>query len=370
MSWILTISFFILFLYMYLISGFWFHWIRSSEFIPGSEEGTFISVVIPMFDESGKLQKLVGNLKDQIYPVDKFEVILVDDHSTDNSYTMAEEMCGKLENFRVIRNVALKGKKHALKTGISQARGNFILISDADCRFSPQWVSLFGKYFSLNPGLALVSSGVIMQGGNSFHEKFQSLEFSSLVASGAASFIQKDPVMCNGANLAFRKDLFLEAFHHIYPGVNTGDDMFLMLYSKKKYPGQISFLKNRFAFTETFAKTHWSSFLRQRVRWASKSNLYRDFRLIYISIIVLFVNLLLIFLFTVSLFHHIYIVYFCIFFFLKSGLDYFFLNSFLRYSGQEKLMKFFIPSQLINLLFIPLTGMLGILLPTTGTRNR
>ncbi|MFW5819871.1 MAG: glycosyltransferase [Bacteroidota bacterium] len=358
----LVISFSFLFLYLLLISGFYHHWKKACPFHFVKKEEIFISLVIPFFNEEVNLRSLVTSIKDQNYSRDRFEVILVDDHSTDSSLTLAKKLTDDDQNIRIIRNRGSKGKKYALRSGIIHASSEYILISDADCNFSKEWISTFASFFSQNPSVKLVSSGVVIKTDNNFKQAYQALEFSSLIATGAASFFENDPIMCNGANLAFTRKLFLEAFENMHPGINTGDDMFLMLYTKKNYPENYAFIKNLQSFTSTQSADSWAQFFRQRIRWASKSNVYRDKRLIYTAFVVLFTNLILLIFFILSFFDLSFLFYFLVYYFIKSIPDYLFLRNYLEFSRQRDLLKFFIPSQLVNMFFIPLTGISGIII--------
>ncbi|MFW5644798.1 MAG: glycosyltransferase [Bacteroidota bacterium] len=361
---LLTVSFIILFIYCILVIRFYFFWKKAPDYLASSGMAkTQLSVVIPFFNERENLGIVMDSLKAQDYPSDKYEVILVDDHSTDGSYQMVQELGKNIDIVKCVRNKRRKGKKFALYTGIENATNENILITDADCSFSKEWISCFSSFFSEHPELKLISSGVRLSVGENFMQAYQSLEFSSLIASGAASFFQNDPIMCNGANLAFKKDLFFEAFNHILPEINTGDDIFLMLYAKKNYPGQYAFLKNVNAFTTSYPLNNWKALFQQRIRWSSKSNYYRDFHLIFTASFVLLIHLVLLILLIMTFFQSVFFMYFLVFIFIKSIPDFCLLNNYLRYSGQKRLLKYFLPSQLINLIFIPISGIIGILLP-------
>ena len=71
-------------------------------------------------------------------------------------------------------------------------------------------------------------------------QQLQSLEFLSLIGSGAAAIARGKSIFCNGANLAYRKSIFLElnAFDN---NTVSGDDVFLMHHIKQKYAGGIAF---------------------------------------------------------------------------------------------------------------------------------
>jgi glycosyltransferase involved in cell wall biosynthesis len=367
MSGSLFISLFTGTLYFTIIYLYYRSWKRQPDYKVSNREPVFLSIIIPFFNEENQIRKIISDTLNLKYPADKYEVILVNDHSTDNSLNIARAIETERNSVSIINNKYKRGKKYALKTGVEYARGEYILITDADCHLPNNWLKLFGDFIAGNPDAELISSGVLMTPGNGFMSKFQSLEFSSLVATGAASFIHGSPIMCNAANLAFKKDLFLNAFESIHPDINTGDDMFLMIYTKRAYPGKLRFLKNRDAFVKTKPVGSWMDFLRQRLRWSSKSSLYTDGKLIQVSIIVLITHLLLLGFLILLLVNIQFLIAFSILFLLKIIPDYLFLRSYLHETRQEKLIKFFLPSQLLNIFIIPLTGIAGIVLPAART---
>lgn len=369
MIWYTGIAAFILLLYFFLIYNFFLSWKNYPSFNKKEGKPNYISVVVSFYNESENLKYLVEDLVNQTYSSQWLDVILVDDYSNDDSFRVVSEEIKKLKNIRLLKNQYRKGKKFALKTAVEATRGNIILTTDADCRLNKGWIEKFADYFSAYPSTMLLSSGVILKSHPIFTGTFQSLEFASLVSSGAASFIQGSAIMCNGANLAFQKELFIEAFDFMHSEINTGDDMFLMLYAKKKYPGKLAFLKSGQAFTYSRTLPGWVKFLKQRLRWASKSSLYRDSRLIYVASIVLILNFILSSLVVLSFINYYYTFLFVGMIIIKSIPDYKLLKSFLGFCKQDDLLNFFIPSQLINIFFIPVMGILGLLYPVFRKEN-
>jgi cellulose synthase/poly-beta-1,6-N-acetylglucosamine synthase-like glycosyltransferase len=367
MSGSLIISFITGSIYFILIYIYYRSWENHPDYTAGNEEPLFLSIIIPFYNEESHILNIIKDVINLDYPEDKYEVILVNDYSTDHSFAIAFEDAKGNDSILILNNKYKRGKKYALRTGIESARGEYVLITDADCRIPKSWLKLFGDFILRNPDAVLISSGVFMSGQKSFLSGFQSLEFSSLVATGAASFIQGSPVMCNAANLAFRKNLFLKAFDNIHPDINTGDDMFLMIYTKRHFSGKSLFLKNADAYVETKPAGSWSDFLNQRLRWSSKSSLYNDAKIIQVSLAVLITNFLLLIFLVLSFVNSQFLVAFSILFILKLIPDYLFLRSFLRDTGQGNLLKFFLPSQLLNIFIIPFAGFAGIVLPAART---
>jgi glycosyltransferase involved in cell wall biosynthesis len=109
-----------------------------------------ISVIIAAKNEENNIETLIESLKNQNYSPDNFEIILVDDHSTDNTAGEIEKAIKELQNFKVISlsKPDDNGKRNALQKGIEQSRFPFILITDADCKPEPNWLRAHATNFS------------------------------------------------------------------------------------------------------------------------------------------------------------------------------------------------------------------------------
>lgn len=103
----------------------------------------FVSVIIPFRNEKDNLLKNLKSLEEQTYPKDKYEIIYVNDSSTDNSIEIIETN-RKNENIKVIsvpENFFPNAhKKRAIKFGIENSRGEIIITTDADCTYNQDWL--------------------------------------------------------------------------------------------------------------------------------------------------------------------------------------------------------------------------------------
>lgn len=106
---------------------------------------------------------------------------------------------------------------------------------------------------------------------------FQYIDFVSLQGITAASVSAGFHAMCNGANLAYRKDVFyrVNGFKGI-DNIASGDDMLLMNKIKHEFPNAIGFLFSKDAIVSTSPMPDWKAFFNQRIRWASKADKYKD----------------------------------------------------------------------------------------------
>ena len=301
----------------------------------------FISVVIACRNEENNLTYLYELLKRQDYPEDKFEIILVNDHSTDHSIDVLKTLNDADKRFRPLHLVNGKsGKKAALFMGVEHALGEIIATTDSDCKVPENWLSSIVPYFE-DTSLKLLIGAVRMNGTN-FFEKLQALEFSGLIGSGAGATIMGLPFLANGANLAFRKKDFLSA--DLKPAYVSGDDIFLLQQIKKKYGAAgIGFLAHPSATVTTTSQKTWGGFLNQRIRWLSKSSGYTDFQIIVVGLLVFLTNIFVL-ISGVSIFFNIsFLYYFLIGFGIKFLIDFTLLFFSTRFLNQKKLLIYSFP---------------------------
>jgi len=100
----------------------------------------FLSVIIPIFNEVKTLPVLLGIVKkelNQLKMVSHFEIILVDDFSTDGTRDWLESQAKNNPDFKVVFHKQNQGKGAALRSGIEKAGGDYILIQDADLEYDP-----------------------------------------------------------------------------------------------------------------------------------------------------------------------------------------------------------------------------------------
>ena len=201
-----SIIFLILGLYLLLILKYTIGWYKTQkkediDFVPK------VSVVIALRNEEHHVERLLKALQSLIYPHNKIEFILVNDHSSDNTFELLQEAV--INNLVLINMKAEEGKKKAILKAVTVARGEIIITTDADCIFCPNWVQTLVSYFS-NDNIKLVSAPVTYEKQANIFQKLQALEFTSLIASGAGAIGSGSPIFCNGANMAYRKEIFLQ----------------------------------------------------------------------------------------------------------------------------------------------------------------
>ena len=257
--------------------------------IQNADNQTFISILVAARNESENIENCLKSIIAQNYPKHLFEVIVIDDSSEDDTFTLANSF--REENIRVIKLADFSekgGKKKAIEAGVNHAKGTLIVTTDADCTAQPKWLSLIAAFYESKKYKFIAAPVNFHQEKNTF-ELCQSLDFLGLMAVTGGGIQLKKFNMCNGANLAYERDVFFEVGG--FQGIDqlaSGDDMLLMQKIALKYPNDIGYLKNTEATVFTFAKESVQSFINQRVRWASKTNTYKEFLVTGILMMVFF----------------------------------------------------------------------------------
>lgn len=303
----MLIAFLILFtVYAALVLSFWIGWRKTPFFMPaGADTPITFSLIIPARNEEATIGKLLAAIADQDYPSDRFEVIVVDDHSTDST-------AGIVKSFSNTRLLQLKDdeinsyKKKALEQGIHAAGNEWIVTTDADCIPQQSWLSTLASFIQ-QTNAVFVAAPVSMNADSSILQAFQAIDFMILQGITGASVEGKKLSMCNGANLAYRKEVFKEV--NGFQGIDdiaSGDDMLLMHKIWKRYPDRVRYLKSDRAIVSTEPMTTWRGFINQRIRWASKATRYDDKLILPILLLVYLFNLSFIVLAVAGFWHRDY----------------------------------------------------------------
>jgi hypothetical protein len=193
---------------------------------------------------------------------------------------------------------------------------------------------------------------VQLTGTSGFFSRFQELEFLSLQGITAGSAMAGKGIMCNGANLAFTRETYLDQMDNLHFELATGDDVFMLHSLKKETGSKIMWLESTDSLVSTAQSPTIRSFLSQRKRWISKWNSYNDRFTILTAIFTLVATLLQLAAFTAIFFNLHFVPIFLTILLLKSVPDFLILwNTTFRY-GRKRLMRWFLPAQLIYPLYV------------------
>ena len=239
-------------------------------------ERPFVSVIIAARNEGENISGCLKNALAQTYDSKKFEIIVVDDHSDDDTFSICQAFAEKHIRIKLLSLGDYNGvspKKAALQMGINAGRGDIILTTDADCRVSPSWIETMVGCFDKETGA--VASWLLVEENSHILGKLESLDSLALVSIGAAGFGLDHPFVANGANFGYRKQVYqeLSGFDGVADYVSGDDDLFLhKIVRAGKW--RCCFVADPAAIVYTKANSSLKSFFAQRIRWASKGGVY------------------------------------------------------------------------------------------------
>jgi cellulose synthase/poly-beta-1,6-N-acetylglucosamine synthase-like glycosyltransferase len=241
-------------------------------------------------NEAFSIPYLLRDLAKQRYPKTLLEVIIINDHSTDDSVFQIENLRNEL-GFPVhiihLEEFDVRGKKNAIKIGVQKAQGELIVCTDADCRVGEFWILGMQQLYK-GQNAKLISGGVTFIPNGRLWTVLQSIEFASLVGSGACAMMIGKPNMCNGANIAYPKAVFEEV--NGFDGnehIASGDDEFLMHKIAEKYPNQIVFAHYQPNIVFTQSQENLRTFVQQRKRWPANGIIIKIGKLLFWQLLFL-----------------------------------------------------------------------------------
>lgn len=268
-------------------------WFKIPFFKPdNSTIRSSVSILIAARNEEANIGRTLDCLMQQDFPKDLLEIIVVDDHSTDATAEIVASYADRgVTLIRLNEGDSLNSyKKLAISRAIAQATGEIIITTDADCRMGTAWLKTVVQYMQQKDAY-LLSSPVVYSEEKDAFERLQTLEFLYLIGLGAAGIGNGNPTTCNGANLAYRKSVFMElgGFKGI-DNLASGDDELFLHKVAERYPTRIAFCKSEEAVVFTDAKPDLKSFISQRKRWASKSTKYKDKKVVFLGVSIWLFN--------------------------------------------------------------------------------
>lgn len=328
-------------------------WIRTPEFKSNaSTQDTFISLIVCCKNEEKHLPALLQSIKNQTYK--NFELIIANDHSKDNTEFLLREFSSQFPTKVILSE--LEGKKNALKQAIKTSKGDLIVCSDADCILHPEHLQTIADFYKQERA-QMILGGVLLYPQHTFFERLQALEFFSLIVSGAGMAGIKEPILCNGANLAFERNIWDEDALE-YRTV-SGDDQFL-LFNLKKRKTKIRFLKSKTSTVTTDPSPNLTSFFKQRTRWTSKSKYYTDSPTILVALLIFGYSLLQLLTLIATCFNTSFLPAFLILTLVKFILDFVLLTTTLPFYKQIHLLPYTLPLSFCYPFYVVTTAIFGL----------
>ena len=365
---IISISLVLFFIYAALILYYAISWSQIPAYgkrtKPNEKRETLLSIIIPARNEAQNIKACLDSICNQSYPKELYEVIVVDDHSTDNTAAIIKQY----QNVKLITlsEYAGKGlnsyKKKAIEIAIAQSKGELIITTDADCIVPPNWLQTAASFYQ-QTNAAFIAMPVSINCSSSFIEIFQALDFMTLQGITGASVYKKVHSMCNGANLAYTKKAFEQANGFKgFDNIASGDDMLLMHKIYKQQPDKVFFLKSKEVIVQTTPVKTVKEFFYQRIRWASKADKYDDKRIFAVLLLVYLFNALLLILPVIGIVKN---YQFNLFRFwlslaiLKTIIELIFLFPVAKFFDKQRLLWLFPLAQPFHILYTVIAGWLG-----------
>lgn len=360
-------------LYLIIIAAFTFglYNLKEKFYFINIKNIVKVSVLIAARNEEKNIFKLLQSLYNQTFPKEFFEVIIVDDHSVDNTRKYIEEFINNHKDINIkLLKAESEGKKKAISQALHNAENELIMVTDADCELNSLWIeSIVGFY--QDKKCKMILAPVLLSPANNLFEKMQVLEHLSLIASTAGSASIGVPVMCNGANMAYEREAALEVekLRHDF-NIESGDDMFLLEQFVKKYGHKnVKFFLEKTVIVKTKTCKTIKEFLRQRRRWVSKSKSYTNCKIILTALVVLFFNLSIVSLLLSAFFIPALWSLYILLTLLKFFIDFPILKSIANFMDQGKILVWALPLEFIYPFYVVFVALTGLVLKVNWKRS-
>lgn len=233
-----------------------------------------VAVIVAARNEERTLPLLLDDLLQQDYPCDLLEIIIADDRSSDQTWSIIEEYAQAHAHISGVKidqvPASIAPKKNALSQALAACDSDLIVSTDADCRVPTTWVS--SMVYSLEAekmGISAGFSAIDIANPTAFN-RYQHLDFMAIAAANAGALGWKLSWSGTGQNIAYRRTAF-EAVNGFEPVQSTvsGDDMYLMQTIGKRMGAVFNLSPDSHVTTQPVQSIR--HFLQQHIRWSSNS---------------------------------------------------------------------------------------------------
>lgn len=275
-------------LYIALILFSLFHWRGTTQVDSVENKIKPCSILVPFRNEAKNLPGLLDSLDSIPTDNSKVEILLIDDHSEDESTAIIKT---RIKSNYILDQADGVGKKKAISKGISIAKFDTIFQLDADGTFGKRW--FYSIQHKMNSGIDFLTGIISIKNPRGWLEHFQLFELIALMGMTNAGIKSGYWPMANGANMAYPKKVYRQISNPGHAAFSSGDDMFLI--EEAHYQKlNIDFNKDQDGIVFTRPVSNLKSLIHQRLRWASKNNALDSILLKCILITVILFNISLI----------------------------------------------------------------------------
>ena len=325
-----------------------------------TDDKPFVSVVVAARNEQYNIRSLLTTLTRQTYSDTRYEIIIVDDESKDDTAAIANSFNDPL--IRVVqtsgRSKVVSPKKNAINLGIQNARGDIILLTDADCLPPIGWIEGMVRLFAPNVGMVIGFSPAELPRLRFPFGHLLALESMSLAAIAAGTAGRGYPATCNGRNLAYRKNVYEQVggFERINNFISGDDDLMLKLVQRTEW--KIQYAYDAALSVPTQLVKNAKQFANQRLRHASKGFFY-DLKKVIGLMLAYFYNLLILLSLPLALFHTLSLWAPVVFIGLKSLFEFVLLYQFAATMQRRHFLSVFPLAEILHVPYVVFFGALG-----------
>lgn len=233
-----------------------------------------ISILVALRDEEQTLKPCVESLLQLDYPKESFEILLINDRSSDRTPELIEELKKKSDQIKTLHIKSgipgLSGKANAIAQGMENCSGELILVTDGDCRVPPSWAKEHAAYCQHNVGM--VGGFTLLDeknDGAALFGKIQSLDWAYLLSVGTGFMGFGIPLSVLGNNFSFRREAYEEVGGYRNMGFTIIEDFALMKTLVKKTSWKVLYPIDSKMLVYSHPMSTISEFYRQRKRWSA-----------------------------------------------------------------------------------------------------
>jgi cellulose synthase/poly-beta-1,6-N-acetylglucosamine synthase-like glycosyltransferase len=339
MIWTITIS--LVFTTAYIIFSLinLYGWLKPNNPQSINNKNNSFTIILSARNEESNIGSWIQSINQLDYPTELIEIIIVNDHSEDNTPNILESLKCKFELKPISLAENEYGKKTAITKAIEHSNHELIITTDADCSYGKNWLKSINEFYT-NTKPSMIIAPVKMKYSTLF-TKLQALEFMSLMGSGLSFANISIPILNNGANLIYTKTAFNDVngfednSYHI-----SGDDIMLLENFKVKKKKILALFNNESTVETTPAKNIFD-FIAQRIRWASKTKLSNSMDAKVVGVLIILFNSSIIMNLVLSQFYNPLVDFFLVQCIIKFVFDFLFIFLVAAFLQERKLIIYY-----------------------------
>lgn len=349
-------------------------WQKTPDFRPESRSDhndlPFLSVIIAARNEADFITACLKSIRHNRYPDEKYEIIVVDDHSTDGTAEIVRSC--NISNLKLIaQKPGQYGKKAAIDRAVEVAVAELLIFTDADCMPGSGWLEVMAAAFR-DEEAKMLTGPVIIRNQTSLTGRFQQLDLAATMGITAVALQNRHFPLANGANMAYRKSFYKQAggmLSHAFTA--SGDDVFMAEKAFNPEKNTLRYVKSPDAIVQTKAEQDLPALMRQRARWAGKARYYKNQKMNLLHAVIFgYVSLIPLNVIAGLWMDHRLIPVGLSMFFIKMALDYRYLSTLCRWFHIRDALKSYPLSAVFYMLHILYSGISAVFFPSASSHNK